>query len=75
MILRLENLLLRKETLSENEGGNVVISTDDYKECNYLLRTIYNTLCSLSPNGWMSLLTQTLNPVDKQKDGASEGQF
>ncbi|KAH1327822.1 Endosome to Golgi transport protein [Aspergillus fumigatus] len=72
VILRLENLLLRKETLSENEGDNVVISTDDYKECNYLLRTIYNTLCSLSPNGWMSLLTQTLNPVDKQKDGASE---
>ncbi|KAF4216239.1 hypothetical protein CNMCM8980_006603 [Aspergillus fumigatiaffinis] len=69
--LRLEKLLLR-ETQSENEGDNAVISTDDYKECNYLLRTIYNILCSLSPNGWMSLLTQTLNSVDKQKDGASE---
>jgi hypothetical protein len=68
--LRLEKLLLR-ETQSENEGDNAVISTDDYKECNYLLRTIYNILCSLSPNGWMSLLTQTLNSVDKQKDGAS----
>jgi hypothetical protein len=70
--LRLEKLLLR-ETQSENEGDNAVISTDNYKECNYLLRTIYNILCSLSPNGWMSLLTQTLNSVDKQKDGASEG--
>ncbi|KAF4155691.1 hypothetical protein CNMCM6936_006663 [Aspergillus lentulus] len=71
VILRLENLLLR-ETQSEIEGDNAVISTDDYKECNYLLRTIYNILCSLSPNGWISLLTQTLNPADKQKDGASE---
>ncbi|KAF7179065.1 hypothetical protein CNMCM7691_007835 [Aspergillus felis] len=71
VILRLENLLLR-ETQSENEVDNAVISPDDYKECDYLLRTIYNILCSLSPNGWMSLLTQTLNPVDKQKDRASE---
>ncbi|KAF4175419.1 hypothetical protein CNMCM8927_007318 [Aspergillus lentulus] len=71
VILRLENLLLR-ETQSEIEGDNAVISTDDYKECTYLLRTIYNILCSLSPNGWISLLTQTLNPADKQKDGASE---
>lgn len=74
VILRLENLLLR-ETQSGNEGDNAVISIDDYKEYNYLLRTIYNILCSLSPNGWMSLLTQTLNPVDKQKDGVSEGKL
>ncbi|GFG12984.1 protein dopey [Aspergillus udagawae] len=71
VILRLEDLLLR-ETQSEHGGDNAVISSDDYKECDYLLRTIYNVLCSLSANGWMSLLTQTLNPVDKQKDGVSE---
>ncbi|RHZ58534.1 cellular morphogenesis regulator DopA [Aspergillus thermomutatus] len=71
VILRLENLLLR-EAQPENEGDNAVISTDDYKECNYLLRTIYNILCSLSHSGWMALLTQTLNPVDKQKDVACE---
>jgi hypothetical protein len=74
MILRLEDLLLR-ETQSEHGGDNAVISSDDYKECDYLLRTIYNVLCSLSANGWMSLLSQTLNPVDKQKDGVSEGKL
>ncbi|PYI18464.1 hypothetical protein BO86DRAFT_406394 [Aspergillus japonicus CBS 114.51] len=55
---------------SHGEGGsdNQILSPDDYKECDYLLRTISNLISTLDHNGWITLLTQTLSQVSKRKD-------
>lgn len=51
------------------------ISPDDYKECNYLLRTTSNLVSTLSHGGWATLLTHPLTQADKHQDVASEGEI
>ncbi|KAJ5923317.1 hypothetical protein N7454_008562 [Penicillium verhagenii] len=55
-------------TVAEEDGS---ISSDDYKECNYLLRTASNIISSLSHNGWITLLTQTLGQTEKRIDASN----
>ena len=74
VISRLDELFLRS---SQTEVGKepTAISPDDYRECNYLLRTASNILSSLSHSGWITLLTHTLSQPDKHQDlPASEGE-
>lgn len=78
--LRLFHIVISKlDELFEHDTPSAVteetnsISPDDYKECNYLLRTASNMITSLSNNGWIVLLTHTLNQSDKHDKARSEG--
>lgn len=73
VVLKIEELFER-DTPSEADHDNQSISPDDYKECNYLLRTASNIISTLSHNGWIALLTQTLAEMEKRPDAPkSEG--
>ncbi|EAW11272.1 cellular morphogenesis regulator DopA [Aspergillus clavatus NRRL 1] len=65
--LRLEGLLLR-ENQPTTDDDTAIISADDYKECNYLLRLLHDIISSLSNSGWVALLTHKLHQQDKQHD-------
>lgn len=65
--MKLEELFER-DTPSEGDQDNQSISPDDYKECNYLLRTVSNIISTLSHSGWIALLTQTLSEIEKRPD-------
>ncbi|PTU24457.1 hypothetical protein P175DRAFT_0513436 [Aspergillus ochraceoroseus IBT 24754] len=67
VISRLESVLQRSDQ-SEVVDGNVIVSPDDYSECNYLLETIHNAINALSHNGWVALLTQTLLQTNRRHD-------
>ncbi|KAJ5387844.1 hypothetical protein N7509_010385 [Penicillium cosmopolitanum] len=67
IVLKLEELFER-DTPSEADQDNQSISPDDYKECNYLLRTVSNIISTLSHSGWIALLTQTLSEIEKRPD-------
>lgn len=74
IISKLEELFER-DGLREVDGDSRSISPDDYKECNYLLRTASNIISALSHNGWLTLLTQTLAQAEKRPDASkSEGE-
>lgn len=81
MILRIFRLVISKleELFDRDTPSNVSdvtysISPDDYKECNYLLRTTSNVISTLSHTGWVILLTQTLGQAEKRPDALkSEG--
>jgi hypothetical protein len=71
---------LKLEELFEHDMSGAVaeedysISPDDYKECNYLLRTASNIISSLSHGGWITLLTHTLGQTEKRPEAPkSEG--
>ncbi|KAJ6160966.1 hypothetical protein N7470_004362 [Penicillium chermesinum] len=72
-------IVLKLDELFEHETPSAVaeetrsISPDDYKECNYLLRTASNMITSLSHNGWIALLAHDLDQTDKQDKSKSEG--
>lgn len=75
-------IVLKLEELFEHDTPSAVteedqsISPDDYKECDYLLRTASNVISSLSHNGWITLLTHTLGQTEKRLDETkSEGTF
>lgn len=75
IISRLERLFTW-ETKGRNESTRLTVSPDDYKECHYLFRTLSNILVTLSHNGWISLLTHFVAPVDKRHDpSSSEGKL
>lgn len=75
VVSRLDRLFQQSEN-AEPDTANPTVSPDDYKECSYLLQTISNLISTLSHNGWISLLTQTLVQTEKHKDTpASEGWF
>lgn len=75
VVSRLEDLFWRADQTSTG-GETPSICGDDYKECNYLLETIYNVVSALSHNGWVALMTETLSPVDRHHEtSASEGMF
>ncbi|KAJ5899455.1 hypothetical protein N7495_004199 [Penicillium taxi] len=60
--------LFEKDTLGTVLEDSQSISPDDYKECNYMLRTTSNIISSLSQNGWIILLTQTSGHAEKNVD-------
>ncbi|KAI2862454.1 hypothetical protein CBS147321_3899 [Aspergillus niger] len=67
VVSRLDRLFQQSEN-AEPDTANPTVSPDDYKECSYLLQTISNLISTLSHNGWISLLTQTLVQTEKHKD-------
>lgn len=75
VVTRLDYLFLRvdRDGMTQEE---LVISPDDFKECNYLLQTTSNILSSLSHNGWAALLTHSLSRVEKYNDDSvSKGEL
>lgn len=73
MVLKLEEIFER-DAPSEMTEGKQCISPDDYKECDYLLRTASNIISILSHNGWIILLTHTMGQTEKRPDAPkSEG--
>ncbi|PYH46542.1 cellular morphogenesis regulator DopA [Aspergillus saccharolyticus JOP 1030-1] len=66
VVSRLDRLF--HANLEEQGEENQAVSPDDYRECDYLLRTISNIISTLSHNGWVTLLTQTLSQTDKRID-------
>ncbi|KAJ6095813.1 hypothetical protein N7486_006559 [Penicillium sp. IBT 16267x] len=69
-------VILKLEELFEHDISGAVteedhsISPDNYKECNYLLRTASNIISSLSHSGWITLLTHTLGQIEKRPDAS-----
>ena len=73
VISRIDELFFRS-VQSGLDTDTTTVSPDDYKECNYLLRTTSNIVSALSHSGWVTLLTHTLSQGDKHQDGlTSEG--
>ncbi|KAJ5089948.1 hypothetical protein N7532_008632 [Penicillium argentinense] len=69
VVLKLEELFER-DIPSETDQDSKSIAPDDYKECNYLLRTTSNIISSLSQNGWIALLTHSLGQMEKRTDAS-----
>lgn len=75
VVAKLDELFERDSTNNPAESSQT-LSPDDYKECNYLLRTTSNIISTLSHNGWITLLTHTLDPNEKRPDvPKSEGRL
>lgn len=74
MISRIDELFLRSSQ-SEINRETTAVSPDDYRECNYLLRTTSNVLSALSHNGWITLLTHSVSHGDKQDVPKSGGRL
>ncbi|PWY70957.1 hypothetical protein BO70DRAFT_432047 [Aspergillus heteromorphus CBS 117.55] len=70
VVSTLDRLFQRSDDL-EPGVENPVLSPDDHKEFSYLLQTVSNIISTLSHNGWINLLTQTLSHVDKHKEAAT----
>ncbi|CEO60596.1 Putative Cellular morphogenesis regulator DopA [Penicillium brasilianum] len=66
VVSKLEELFERDTPGANNDQA---ISSDDYKECSYLLRTASNIISTLSHPGWMTLLTHTLGQLEKRPNG------
>lgn len=45
-----------------NKSG--LVSSDDRRECNYLLQTLSNVITALSHSGWVILLSHSLHPTE-----------
>ncbi|KAJ5612987.1 hypothetical protein N7510_006181 [Penicillium lagena] len=69
VVSKLEELFER-DGLDDSDGDNQTISPDDYKECNYFLRTSSNILSALSHNGWATILTKMLAQVEKRSESS-----
>jgi hypothetical protein len=65
--------LSEPDEISEKKTDNHSISPDDYKECDYLLRTASNIISALSHNGWIALLTHVLGNEKRLEATKSEG--
>ncbi|CAG8082465.1 unnamed protein product [Penicillium nalgiovense] len=64
--------LSEPDEISEKKTDNHSISPDDYKECDYLLRTASNIISALSHNGWIALLTHVLGNEKRLETSKSE---
>ncbi|KAJ6188405.1 hypothetical protein N7519_003313 [Penicillium mononematosum] len=64
--------LSEPDEISEKKKDNHSISPDDYKECDYLLRTASNIISALSHNGWIALLTHVLGNEKRLETSKSE---
>ncbi|KAB8267616.1 Dopey, N-terminal-domain-containing protein [Aspergillus minisclerotigenes] len=72
VVSRLESLFTQADP-SEANQTSLSISSDDYKECSYLLETIHNIISVIPHNGWVALLTQASAQGDRHHDvSASE---
>ncbi|PIG89158.1 protein dopey [Aspergillus arachidicola] len=72
VVSRLESLFTQADP-SEANQTSLSISSDDYKECSYLLETIHNIISVIPHNGWVALLTQVSAQGDRHHDApASE---
>ncbi|KAJ5595050.1 uncharacterized protein N7459_001258 [Penicillium hispanicum] len=69
IVSKLEELFER-DIPSQLANTNHSVCPDDYKECNYLLRTASNVISTLSHTGWIILLTHTMSQVERR--GAPE---
>lgn len=65
MVSKFEELFERDAPSAANET-DMFISSDDYKECNYLLRTASNIISTISHRGWVTLLSNTLGQMEKR---------
>lgn len=68
--------LFEREYPSDATESSQTVSLDDQKECSYLLRTTSNIISALTQNGWITLLTRTLDQAEKRPDASkSEGRL
>ncbi|OJJ50162.1 hypothetical protein ASPZODRAFT_1120079 [Penicilliopsis zonata CBS 506.65] len=67
VVLRFNELFLRAERQRSDKAGSL-IAVEDFRECNYLLRTISNILSSLSHHGWNILLNHTPSHAERSPD-------
>ncbi|KAJ5129652.1 Dopey N-terminal [Penicillium bovifimosum] len=58
--------------MSEKQIDNHPISPDDYKECDYLLKTSSNIISALAHNGWATLLGHVLGNEKRPEKSKSE---
>ncbi|CRG84598.1 Protein dopey [Talaromyces islandicus] len=49
-----------------NKSG--LVSSDDRRECHYLLQTLSNVMTALSHNGWVILLSHSLHPTENARE-------
>ncbi|BAE57505.1 unnamed protein product [Aspergillus oryzae RIB40] len=72
VVSRLESLFTQADPSVANQTS-LSISSDDYKECSYLLETIHNIISVIPHNGWVALLAQASAQGDRHHDvSASE---
>lgn len=71
IVSRLDSLFSQADDFGVNQASPS-LSPDDYKECSYLLETIYNIISVISHNGWVALLTQTSQGDQHQHFSTSE---
>jgi hypothetical protein len=65
--------LVDVESVAGNKSG--IVSSDDRRECNYLLQTLSNVMKALSHNGWVILLSHSLHPTENAHESlAPEGE-
>ncbi|KAL1970161.1 hypothetical protein VTN77DRAFT_6566 [Rasamsonia byssochlamydoides] len=72
VISKLEGLLARgtaERGQTDRSYGSV--SPDDLRECQYLLQTLSRILSSLSHNGWVTLVSHPVSPVEKPRDAST----
>lgn len=74
---RLESLFERdSRNHGDNDAGVRPVSMDDFRECQYLFRTVSRILSSLSHAGWVAFISQSVSPFDKSRDAStSESKF
>ncbi|KAJ9325836.1 hypothetical protein DTO027B5_3864 [Paecilomyces variotii] len=71
MVISRLGRLFTSELKDRNGSTRFTVSADNYKECHYLFRIVSNILVTLSHNGWISLLTHSVAPVEKRHDPSS----
>lgn len=72
VISKLEGLLTRgtaERGQTDRSYGSV--SPDDLRECQYLLQTLSRVLSCLSHNGWVTLVSHPVSPVEKPRDASN----
>ncbi|KAJ6127064.1 hypothetical protein N7523_002676 [Penicillium sp. IBT 18751x] len=67
IISKLEEILERDLHGEANHDKNSV-SPEDYKECDYLLRTASNIISILSHNGWIIFLSHTVSHAENRSE-------
>lgn len=73
MVISRLGRLFTSELKDRNGSTRFTVSADNYKECHYLFRIVSNILVTLAHNGWISLLTHSVAPLEKRHDPSSSG--
>jgi hypothetical protein len=76
VIIRLEETFTPRLHTSKVEGNQRIVSVDNSRQCRYLFQLLSKIVDSLSENGWMTLVSHPVSPVDKPRDvSQSEGKI